>query len=171
MTAPRFVLLRPIAAAVLLAVCLPAPTVAQRGAVTEVTPSQLGALIAQQRGRIVIVNFWATWCPPCRTEFPDIVAVHSDFQARGVDVIAVSMNAADETGDIDGFLQKFRPPFRVYRAADPHDEFYQGVNAEWFGELPATLIVDPAGNTVHFHKKPVTRDELAADVLALLPGA
>ena len=149
--------------------CLALPAGAQRGDVAAVTPDELHAIIARHAGKVVVVNFWASWCPPCRTEFPDIMAVDRDYRARGVQVLAVSMNAPDETEDIAGFLQTFQPSFSVYRAADPEDGFYQGVSREWFGELPVTLVVDAAGQIAHFHKKPVTYDELAGDLAPLLP--
>jgi thiol-disulfide isomerase/thioredoxin len=160
---------RLVVAVLVVVVCLVLPAGAQRGDVTAVTPDDLHAVIARHVGTVVVVNFWASWCPPCRTEFPDIMAVDRDYKARGVQVLAVSMNAPDETEDIDGFLQTFQPSFPVYRAADPEDGFYQGVSREWFGELPVTFVVDAAGRTVHFHKTPVTYDELARDLAPLLP--
>jgi hypothetical protein len=83
-------------------------------------------------------------------------------------VLAVTMNAADETQDIDDFLVKFAPPFPVYRAASVDDAFFNGIVQPWFGELPITLVYDPAGELRHYHRKAITRDELAGEVAALL---
>jgi thiol-disulfide isomerase/thioredoxin len=145
------------------------PAARSQGIAT-VTPPEIAALVANSAGKVVVVNFWATWCPPCLREFPDIIEVYEDYHGRGVEVYAVSMNEAEENEDIEAFIQRFEPPFPVYRAASVDEVFYEGVVESWFGEMPMTLVFDPAGNRVHVHKKPLTYEELAADVTALLPS-
>lgn len=145
---------------------LSGPLAAQ--SVSTVTADGLDALVKSHAGSAVIVNFWATWCPPCLREFPDIIAFYNEHHADGVEVIAVSMNAADEVEDIDEFLTRFAPPFPVYRAAAQDEAFYDGVLAGWYGEMPTTVIYDPNGNRAFVHKKPLTHEELVEDVLGLL---
>jgi thiol-disulfide isomerase/thioredoxin len=149
-----------------------AQTPAQRSTLDTVTADQLHALVAEHKGKVVVVNFWATWCPPCKAEFPSLIKFHADYHAKGVEVVAVSMNAEDEADDIDAFLGSFRPPFAVYRAATLDETFYAEAvkNAQWFGELPVTLIFDTAGNPTRYHRKMVTYDDLVRDVTALLPA-
>jgi thiol-disulfide isomerase/thioredoxin len=133
-----------------------------------VSAEQVQALIAENEGSVVVVNFWATWCPPCLKEFPDLIDVHEQKRSRGVAVLAVSMNAADETQDVDEFLHKFAPSFPVYRAASVDEAFFNGIVQPWYGELPITLVYDAAGALRHYHRKAIMRDELSAELDALL---
>jgi thiol-disulfide isomerase/thioredoxin len=136
--------------------------------VETVSAEQVEALIKENEGSVVVVNFWATWCPPCLKEFPDLIDVYEETHSRGVTVVAVSMNADDETADIDAFLERFKPPFAIYRAASIDNAFYAGIVEPWFGELPITLVYDAAGELRHYHRKAITRDELSAEIDALL---
>ncbi len=135
-----------------------------------VTPSDIAALVADNEGKVVVVNFWATWCPPCLREFPDIIDVYNRYRDDGFEVLAISMNDAEEIPDIEEFLQNFEPPFPVYRAATLDETFYEAVVDSWYGEMPMTLIFDTAGNRVSIHKRPVTFADLATEVTALLPS-
>ena len=136
--------------------------------IAAITAEQLHMLVEEQRGKVVVVNFWATWCPPCLREFPAIIDVYERYRERGVEVLAVSMNSADEAEDVEQFLATYDPPFPVYIAASQDKTFYEGVLPQWFGEMPMTLIFDAAGTNARVHKKPLTHEELASDVSALL---
>jgi thiol-disulfide isomerase/thioredoxin len=136
--------------------------------VETVSAEDVQALIMENEGVVVVVNFWATWCPPCLKEFPDLIDVYEQNQERGVAVIAVSMNADDETEDVASFLERFKPPFPIYRAASVDEAFFNGIVQPWYGELPITLVYDASGELRHYHRKAITRDELSAEIDALL---
>jgi len=142
---------------------------AQSQGVGVITPAGIRALVGAGESKVVVVNFWATWCPPCLREFPDIISVYDEYRDRGLEVLAVSMNEADEGEDIAEFIAKFAPPFPIYRASTVDETFYEGVLDSWFGEMPMTLVFDADGEIVHVHKKPLTYEELSAQVAALLP--
>lgn len=122
-----------------------------------------------------MVNFWATWCPPCRREFPAIIEVYEQYHEEGLDVFAVSMNSPEEMADIQEFLRTYNPPFPVYLADKQDGTFYEGVVEhgavleQWYGEMPMTLVFNTAGENVLAHRKELTYEELSSDVEALLP--
>ena len=139
--------------------------------VETISAEGLHALVNDNKGKVVVVNFWASWCPPCLREFPDIIKVYNEYHAEGLEVVAITINEADETQDIAEFLERFEPPFAIYRATSIDETFFQGVVDTWFGEIPMTLIFDTSGNTAHFYRKTLTHEELANDVSALLPSS
>jgi len=59
--------------------------------------------LSELRGKIILVNFWATWCPPCRLEMPDLDAIYTDFRGRGLVVLSIT---GEETSKVSSFLSK-----------------------------------------------------------------
>ena len=92
-------------------------------------------------GKLLMVNFWATWCPPCVYEMPSLSAFASRFQSRGVTVVAISFD--EDHGSYREFLRTLKPPFLTTRAAG------RGLAAA-FGtfRIPETYIVDRSGRVV-----------------------
>jgi thiol-disulfide isomerase/thioredoxin len=140
----------------------------QQQAIEPISPEEIHAIVDANAGKVVIVNFWASWCPPCLKEFPDIVRVYDDKGAESVEVLAVSMNFADEMPDVEAFLADLEPPFPVRIASSVDDAFYEGVVSPWFGEIPITLVYDTKGELAHYHRSAVNYDQLVAEVDALL---
>ena len=69
--------------------------------------------LADYQGRVVLLNVWATWCPPCREEMPSIQALHRDFAPRGFKVVAVSIDDEASTGKVRDFVREFGLTFDV----------------------------------------------------------
>ena len=103
-------------------------------------------VVAKQKGKVVLVNFWATWCVPCRQEFPDLVRLEKDYRARGVAVIGVSTDFPKELPAVEKFLTKNQPDFPNYMKKSGDDqEFIESVDSKWGGELPFTVLYSPDG--------------------------
>ena len=117
----------------------PAPDFTIQDADHSVTLSQL-------RGKIVVLNFWATWCPPCIEEMPSLVEMQKKFQGKGVTVLAVSVD--DDADDYHKFLKEHSIDLLSVREADQKTD--KGVFApvsQQYGtiKVPETYIIDRNG--------------------------
>jgi thiol-disulfide isomerase/thioredoxin len=115
-----------------------------------------------QPSRPLLVNFWATWCDPCREEFPDLVQINKDYKARGLEFVTVSLDDASEikTG-VPQFLREMRSTMPAYLLNVPDPEpAIKWVDAEWGGGLPATYLYDAQGQVVFKHMGRIKPAEL-----------
>lgn len=97
-------------------------------------------VIGRYRGKGVMVTFWATWCVPCRNEYPMIVSLAKQYEHQGLAVVGVSLDEDADMEAVRRFLGDNRPGFPNYRLkfGIDADAFYQGVNPEWRGAMPQT---------------------------------
>jgi thiol-disulfide isomerase/thioredoxin len=100
--------------------------------------------LAQYKGRFVVLNFWATWCEPCKKEMPDLSAIQNDYAATGVQVIGASGDPVDETAKVLKFTKQFKINFPVWLGATTVDMERLGVGRV----LPATVIINREGKIV-----------------------
>jgi thiol-disulfide isomerase/thioredoxin len=109
--------------------------------------SDLEKIIKNNDGRALLINVWATWCAPCREEFPELVKLATNY-CKEVRVVGISV---DEKGDLDSkvipFLKNQNASFQNYllKVVDPED-FINALNKKWGGAIPATFIYDKEGN-------------------------
>ena len=112
--------------------------------------------LAAQRGQVVLLNIWATWCHPCRDEVPVLEELHRRHAARGLRVIGVSIDAAGEERAIRRFARDFAMTYPIWRDAD--ERISSLVLA--LG-VPTTLLVGRDGTVLWRHTGPVRRDDPA----------
>ena len=96
------------------------------------------------RGRVVVLNFWATWCEPCKKEMPDLSAIQNDYAPLGVQVIGAAGDDAGESVKVLKFIREFKVNFPVWVGAKTDDMERFGVGSV----LPATIIIDREGKIV-----------------------
>jgi cytochrome c biogenesis protein CcmG, thiol:disulfide interchange protein DsbE len=114
--------------------------------------------LAQLRGNPVVINKWASWCAPCRAEFPVFQRVAA---ARGKEIAFLGANSHDSTDPARRFLDRFPIPFPSY--VDPDEKIAQAIDAP--GNYPITVFVDERGDTAFIHQGPYeTERDLNADI-------
>ena len=134
--------------------------------VKEVDHAGLAALLKRDNGRPLLVNFWATWCEPCRDEFPDLIKIDSDYRSRGLDFITVSLDDFSEIKtEVPKFLQQMgaNMPAYLLNVADPEPSI-KAVDPDWGGALPATVLYDKDGKITFKHFGRIKPAELRAAV-------
>jgi thiol-disulfide isomerase/thioredoxin len=134
-----------------------------------VNAKQVRALLDDSKGNVVVLNFWATWCPPCVREFPALIKAYEQYHDKGVNMYAVSMNSPEEKAEIDEFLQTHKPPFPILLKDAQDETFNEAMLKGWFGEMPMTLVFDTAGKRVLAHSAEITFAELSSKLDPLLP--
>ena len=125
---------------------------------------QTFSLVAE-RGKVVMINLWATWCPPCRKEMPALDAFYRHYHDRGLEMIGLSADRPHHRSDVKKVMQSFSYPAAMLDDA----------KSDGFGDpsvLPVTYVVDPEGMIrAKFtpDENPLTEQSLAGAVLPLLP--
>lgn len=139
-------------------------------AVREIDTVALKELLTRSAERPLLVNFWATWCDPCRDEFPDLVKIDGDFRARGLDFITVSLDDLTEIKtEVPKFLVEMKATMPAYllNVSDPEPAI-KLVDTEWGGALPATFLYNQKGELVFKHFGRVQPTELRAAIEKLV---
>jgi thiol-disulfide isomerase/thioredoxin len=116
--------------------------------------------------RPLLLNFWATWCDPCREEFPDLVKLDGDYRDKGLNFIAVSLDdITDIKSEVPKFLNQMKAtmPVVLLNVKD-QDAAIKAVDSAWDGQMPATFLYDHDGKVVFRHFGKIKPDELRAAI-------
>jgi len=100
---------------------------------------------ADFRGKVILLNFWATWCPPCRQEIPGLNDLHRQYNQRGVAVIGISLDQGG-AGEVQRFVDKFRVEYINVMADDAVVKAFSGIPGIGpIQGIPVTFIIDRKG--------------------------
>jgi len=100
--------------------------------------------LSDLRGKIVLVNFWATWCPPCKREMPSFERLKALMNAKTFEIVAI--NAGEDEEEIGRFRRSLEPPLTFRLALDPKAD---AIRAFSVAGLPATFVIDRRGRVVY----------------------
>ena len=107
------------------------------------------ALIGAHKGKVVLVNFWATYCVPCRGGMPKLVALSARLKARGFELVTVSADEPEQAAAARAFAESAKIPEPAYlRKAKDDDKFGAQIDPKWNGALPASFLYDRQGRKV-----------------------
>jgi thiol-disulfide isomerase/thioredoxin len=120
--------------------------------------------LAQWRGKVLVVNFWATWCAPCREEMPDLVRAQNEYGAKGLQIVGIAVDNVDKVQQFAKEI-KLNYPALVggYGAMDLSKDLGNSLVA-----LPFTLILDRQGKVAYTHLGPVKPDKFRDVITKLL---
>jgi thiol-disulfide isomerase/thioredoxin len=126
--------------------------------------------LAQEKGRVVLLNFWATWCEPCREEFPALSKLQKAYAGKGLRVLGLSTDFASQIPAVEKFLDAQRPAFPNYRKKSGGDDqdFINAIDRSWGGELPFTVLYERDGKKAKVLTGQQTEASFAKEVQALL---
>lgn len=113
-----------------------------------------GIRLADYRGEPVLLNFWATWCTPCRTETPFLQSLHELYEDRGLRVIGVSMDSPGSLDEIRSFVGEMGVTYDIL-----HDSRQAGMDRFSIMGLPATYVLDRGGEIRFMRIGPVSESD------------
>jgi thiol-disulfide isomerase/thioredoxin len=125
------------------------------------------ASLTQYRGRIIILNFWATYCAPCRQEMPDLAAIQNEYAALGVQVIGASADEAGDRAKVLQFIRETKINFPIWLGAGASDMVRFGLGTA----LPGTVIIGRDGHVVKIISGIVNQADLKKQLDQMLASA
>ncbi len=94
--------------------------------------------LSNYRGKVVILDFWAPWCPPCRREIPDFISLQNQYASQGLQIIGIGL---DQPNNVASFVRQYGINYPVVVGNDAISNLYGGVSG-----IPTTFIIDKEGN-------------------------
>ncbi len=118
--------------------------------------------LADMKGKIIILNFWATWCPPCRAEIPDFIRVYKKYQSKDVEIVGISL---DHKGwdVVRPFVKNNNINYPVLLGDQKIAKAYGNISS-----IPTTFIIDKKGKIVDQHVGSITEKDLVKKFEKLL---
>lgn len=131
----------------------------------EIDAEGVASLVKNDTDKVRLINVWATWCPPCVEEFPDLTAISRKFSRRDFELITISVDQPSHRGKVEEFLSKHRAVMsdKLRRSVEAEgrttnnylytgastDDLVDALDPEWPGPIPYSVLVDQQGNVIY----------------------
>ncbi len=118
--------------------------------------------LSKLKGKVVVLNFWATWCGPCRQEIPGFIETYKSLHSKGVEIVGVSL---DEGGwdAVQPYVSKTNIPYPIVIGDQSLSEAYGGIEA-----IPTTFIITKDGNIAGKHVGFMSKEQLEKQIKAVM---
>jgi peroxiredoxin len=122
--------------------------------------------LSDYNGKVVLLDFWATWCPPCRKEIPGFIELYNTYKSRGLVVIGVSMDDTDDLADVKRYAAQLRIDYPILLGFGREDDLKPA-----FGELPlpTSFVIARNGRICARHDGLTAKEQVEREITALLP--
>ena len=132
--------------------------------VTQIDDAALKNLL-KPNGKPLLVNFWATWCEPCREEFPDLVKINNDYKGK-IDFITVSLDFVEDLNTtVPKFLSEMKAEMPTYLLVSQDESaLISSIKKDWTGGLPFTILYNENGEMAYFKEGKVKTDVLRGEI-------
>lgn len=147
-----------------------APVNADSVVIKSISPDKVKALAKNGKGEWTVLNVWASWCLPCREEFPQILKFRSDWLKKDVRTIFLSADFPKDVSEAKSFLAEKKVDFETFIREGDDQALINGLDPQWSGALPTTFILDAAGKILYRFDGEVTEKKLEEKILALKNG-
>lgn len=134
--------------------------------IVAVSGAELMQRVRNSAAEVVLVNVWATWCIPCREEFPALVHLAQTLPRERLDLVLVSADFPDQVEAARSFLSGQKVAFPSYLKEGSDEEFINALSERWSGALPATLVFNRDRDLVRFWEGGASLEEFRAAVEA-----
>lgn len=131
-------------------------------------PDSIAYVIAARGGKGTLVNVWASWCEPCREEFPGIVRLARAYREQGLAVVFISADFSDDLPNARTFLAEQGVDWPTYYKTGKDQAFLAALDPRWSGALPGTFVYDAQGKLRDFWEGKATYAEFEKRVRPVL---
>jgi thiol-disulfide isomerase/thioredoxin len=125
--------------------------------------------LSDYKGKVVILDFWATWCPPCRKGIPDLVELKNEFKNKGVEIIGISLDALTHGGqtqkDVVPFMKSNSINYPIVKGTDKVIMDFGGINS-----IPTSFVIDKEGYIISSYIGLVEKSTYVNDINKALSG-
>lgn len=142
---------------------------AQPTRLAPVNETEYPKTVAARKGKVLLVNFWATWCVPCRKEMPELAKMSTTLKPKGFELVTISADEPEDEKAAVAFLGKAGIDGAAYlKKAINDDKFIGLVDAKWSGALPALVLYDKTGKKIKSWTGETDLKQVEAEIRKLL---